>query len=439
LGRERELIAALERLGRASGPDLARVLGVSPATLSRAVRAAGDAVCRMGRRRGAQYALRRRIGDLPLRIPVFRVGTDGRPVRLGHLDPLRDGAHWLEFTDGHGMLFEGTPSFVVDMQPQGYLGAGFARRHPELGLPQRLADWNDDHRLIALVHRGEDCVGNLLLGEPAFERFQAAREAGLEPVEDERYPDWADVALERPAGSSAGGEHPKFATYGAAADTPVLVKFPPETIEAAVERWRDLLVCEALALETLHDHGLATATTRVVDVHGRRFLESVRFDRVGVFGRLGIVSLAAFDAEYLGVGSDWIRTAEALRRDRLLGADDCERIRFADVFGRLIGNTDRHLGNLSFYCPDPSAYRAGLRLAPIYDMLPMAFAPVGGRLPAATFDPAPPRAAELDVWPAALRAATDFWQRTQADARITMAFRSLAEDALDRLRSLEHL
>lgn len=73
MGREQELIAALERLGRASGPDLARVLGVSPATLSRAVRSAGDAVCRMGRRRGARYALRRRVGDLPLRIPVFRV------------------------------------------------------------------------------------------------------------------------------------------------------------------------------------------------------------------------------------------------------------------------------------------------------------------------------------------------------------------------------
>lgn len=439
MAREQELIATLERLGRASGPDLARVLGISPATLSRAVRAAGDAVCRMGRRRGAQYALRRRIADLPPRIPVFRVERDGRPARLGDLSPLRDGGHWLEFTDGAGQLFEGTPPFVVDMQPQGYLGAGFARRHPELGLPRRLSDWNDDHRLIALAHRGEDCVGNLVIGESAFERYQAARRAGAAPVPDEDYPEYADGALERPAGSSAGGEHPKFAAFGAMADARVLVKFPPETTEAAVERWRDLLVCEALALDTLRDHGMDAAGTRVVDVHDRRFLESVRFDRVGAFGRLGVVSLAAVDAEYLGVGSDWTRAAEALHRDRRLDAGDRDRVRFADLFGRLIGNTDRHLGNLSFYCRDPSAYGSGLRLAPIYDMLPMVFAPAGGRLPAATFDPGPPRAADLEVWPGALRAATDFWYRTIADARVTPAFRALAEGALDRLHSLERL
>ena len=439
MARDRDLIAALERLGRASGPDLARVLGVSAPTLSRAVRAAGDAVCRMGRRRGAQYALRRRVAGLPLQIPLFRVETDGRPVPIGHLDPLRDGAHWLEFTDGTGRLFEGTPSFVADMQPQGYLGAGFARRHPELELPQRLADWNDDHRLIALAHRGEDCVGNLILGEPAFERFQAVRRAGVDPVADARYPELADTALERPAGSSAGGEHPKFGAYGETADAPVLVKFPPESTEAAVERWRDLLVTEALALDTLRDHGLEAAVARVIDVHGRRFLESVRFDRVGAFGRVGVVSLAALDTEFVGVGSGWTRAAEALHRERLLGREDRDRVRFADLFGRLIGNTDRHPGNLSFHCRDPSAYRAGLRLAPIYDMLPMVFAPAGGRLPATTFDPDPPRAAELEAWPAALRAATDFWQRTVADERVTPAFRSLAEDALARLRSLDHL
>lgn len=439
MAREQELIAALERLGRASGPDLTRVLGVSPATLSRAVRAAGDAVCRMGRTRGAQYSLRRRIADLPPRIPVFRVECDSRPTRLGDLSPLRDGGHWFKFTDGTGQLFEGTPPFVFDMQPQGYLGTGFARRHPEFGLPQRLSDWNDDHRLIALAHRGEDCVGNLVIGEAAFERFQAARGAGAEPVPDADYPAHADVALERPAGSSAGGEHPKFAAFGATAGARVLVKFPPEGAEAAVERWRDLLVCEALALDTLGDHGLDVATTRVVDVGERRFLESVRFDRVGAFGRIGVASLAAIDAEYIGVGSDWTRAAEALHRDRWLGAHDRDRVRFADLFGRLIGNTDRHLGNLSFYCSDPSAYGAGLRLAPIYDMLPMMFAPAGGRLPVATLDPGPPRGADLEVWPGALRAAIDFWQRTVADARLTADFRALAKDALDRLRSLERL
>lgn len=89
--------------------------------------------------------------------------------------------------------------------------------------------------------------------------------------------------------------------------------------------------------------------------------------------------------------------------------------------------------------PTARAYGAGLRLAPIDDMLPMMFAPAGGRLPATTFDPGPPGGTDLEVWPAALRAAIDFWQRTVADERLTADFRTLAQDAFDRLRSLKHL
>lgn len=435
MGREQELITALERLGRASGPDLARVLAISPATLSRAVRGAGDAVCRMGRRRGARYALRRRIADLPARIPVFRVGPAGRSERLGELSPLRDGAHWLEFANGSGVLYEGTPPFVADMQPQGYMGAGFARRHPELGLPERLSDWNDDHRLIALALRGEDCVGNLVIGETALERSWATRQA--EPVADRRFPELAGTALEAPAGSSAGGEHPKFTAYGETAQAHVLVKFPPETTGAATARWRDLLVCEALALETLNDHGIDTPPTRVVDVGDQRFLESVRFDRTGARGRVGVVSMAAFDAEYIGLGNDWSRVAEAMRGDRWIGPDEVRRIRFADAFGRLIGNTDRHLGNLSFFSDMPPGTDAHLRVAPVYDMLPMVFAPAGGRLPRVEFDPGTPRAGDIDIWSGALKAATDFWQRVLDDARITPDFHALGEDALERVRRFE--
>ncbi|MGK7521002.1 HipA domain-containing protein, partial [Salmonella enterica] len=40
------------------------------------------------------------------------------------------------------------------------------------------------------------------------------------------------------------------------------------------------------------------------------------------------------------------------------------------AFGRLIANSDMHAGNLSFYYSD-----APMALAPVYDMLPMAYAP----------------------------------------------------------------
>lgn len=430
MAREQELIRLLQRLGRARGAELTRLLEISPATLSRAVRAAGDDICRMGRRRGATYALRRRIGSLPAAIPVFRIDRSGQPARLGDLHPLRDGAHWLELGDGRGVLYEGTPPFIADMQPQGYLGAGFSARHPELDLPARLSDWNDDHRLIALAHRGEDCIGNLLLGEVSFDRFWRLREAGVEPIADAAYPDRADHALERQAGSSAGGEHPKFTAFGAAADAHVLVKFTTGAGDAGDRRWHDLLVCEALALDTLRGEDIEVPATRLLEVDGRCFLESVRFDRSGHFGRIGVVSMAAFDAEYTGVGRDWPRVAAAMQRAGHLGADDVRHIRFLDVFGRLIGNTDRHLGNLSFLAPDPGDTSGRLRPAPVYDMLPMAFAPASGRIVRTTFDPGHPGADDLEVWPRAVRAASAFWQRVCDDGRIGADFRSLAEHAL---------
>jgi hypothetical protein len=59
------------------------------------------------------------------------------------------------------------------MRPQGYIGRGFPALHPELRLPGRITDWNDDHQLIALALRGEDCVGNLIIGEESLNRLLA--------------------------------------------------------------------------------------------------------------------------------------------------------------------------------------------------------------------------------------------------------------------------
>jgi len=225
MARSDDVERALHRLGVASGRDLARLLGVSSATVSRAVRAAGSRVCRMGRRRGAMYALRRSIPGLPVRLPVMRVAQDGTVEHYGDLSPLEHGAHWFERPDGRGVFSEGTPPFVADMQPQGFLGAGFARWHSDLGLPTRLPDWHDDHRLIALARRGEDLIGNLVLGEESLERLWAQRRSGVEPVADEAYPEHARTAADRPIGSPAGGEAPKFLVFSATRRAHVLVKF----------------------------------------------------------------------------------------------------------------------------------------------------------------------------------------------------------------------
>lgn len=435
MARTEDLERTLRRIGPISGRDLVRLLDISPATLSRTVRAAGPRVCRMGRTRGATYALRRSIQGLSPRVPVLHIGRDGAIEQAGELSPLEPGAHWFEDVGGHGVRYEGTPPFVADMQPQGYLGAAFARWHPDLALPARLQDWNDDHRLIALARRGEDALGNLVLGDESLQRLWAQRQAGIEPVVDDSYPQLAREVADRPAGSSVGGEAPKFLAFSAARTAHVLVKFTSGTGDEADRRWRDLLAAEAIALETLADHSCDVPVWRILDRGGRRFLELERYDRCGAHGRIGVLSLAALDAEYVGAGSGWSRVVGELAEQGLVAEADAARIRWLDAFGELIGNTDRHLGNISFYAESPAMPIKGLALAPAYDMLPMTFAPAEGRTRPSAFNPRAPAAGGFDTWLSAAQVAADYWQRVATSARATAPFRDIAVRAGETLES----
>jgi serine/threonine protein kinase HipA of HipAB toxin-antitoxin module len=64
--------------------------------------------------------------------------------------------------------------------------------------------------------------------------------------------------------------------------------------------------------------------------------------------------------------------AQHLLQVKLISAEDAATIAVIWCFGRLNSNTDMHAGNQSFYYEGDSK----LRLAPVYDMLPMASAPL---------------------------------------------------------------
>ena len=421
-----QLLGVLGRLGVAQTKDLVRELGVSQPTVSRLLEAAGERVCRMGQGRTTRYARTRALPGLGTRLPLFRVQETGGIERAGELHLLAGGRHWLKAPDSIGTLFEGLPPFAVDMSPQGYLGRTFSTLHPELGLPLRTPDWTDDHCLIALARRGEDCVGNLILGEESLNRWLAS---SVEAVMRSSYVELAQRSAQGQPGSSAGGEHPKFLTYSEGRH--VLVKFAGGE-GAADQRWRDLLVCESLALEEVRAAGLDTATARWFDEQGSRFLETERFDRIGLRGRRAVVSLYALDNEYFGSGGSWTQLALKLLGAGRLTEEDARRIRWLDVFGQLIGNTDRHLGNLSFL----EAEEGQLRLSPVYDMLPMVFAPSGTMLVERTFEPGPPIAETLDVWVDAARHAQHYWKRLLDCSALSDAFRQRAGRSLDTLEAL---
>lgn len=436
-----QLLATLGRQVEARASELVSLLGVSQQTVSRLINAAGERVCRMGRARATRYALTRSLPGLGTRVPVHQVDERGDIRRYGELHLLVNGSHWLELADGSGRRFEGLPPFAADMSPQGYIGRSFTTHHPELSLPPSITYWSDDHRLIALAHRGEDCVGDLILGDESLNRFLADVPRSARRGD---YPQLLHTSLSGQPGSSAGGEQPKFTVYSEGRH--VLVKFADRDEGAASRRWRDLLVCESLALEAIRQAGLEAASATSLLLEGYRFLEVERFDRIGARGRKALVSLRALDNEYFGDLDTWTKAAGRLLKAGFVDAEDARRMRWLDTFGQLIGNTDRHFGNLSFFVEEPGFFlktpglftkgARPLRLAPIYDMLPMVFAPEGASVVERSFVPQPRTADTLDVWPHAARSALAYWNQLIDSNELSAEFRERCARCRDAVESL---
>jgi HipA-like protein len=374
----------------------------------RGLREAGPDVVRIGRGRATRYGLRQSWPTLDAsRFPLFRVTENGPARSEGELLTLvARQTVWMPA----GRVSNGLPRELSDACPSGFLGRHFGAIHADLRLPARLADWSDHHILIAMSRRGEDVPGNLIVGDESFARWQA-----LERVVKTRndYPALAEATIAgHPPGSSAGGERPKF---GILVDgRHMLVKFAGRggAADVVARRWCDLLMLEALALTVVSSHGISAAHTNIVETPSHCFLESERFDRVGVRGRVAVVSLAAVHDD---PADSWARAAVRLRDAGSLAHEDARRLRWLDAFGALIANTDRHQYNIVFF-----AEGSGLRLAPAFDQVSMLYAPSpDGQVPSRVFALPHATADTLDVWDDARTAAREFWQRASDDGRLS--------------------
>lgn len=450
LAQER-LAGVLGRRAAVRAADLALALKISVPTLHRLLAASPLPILIAGKARRTRYALRRSVRGDSGEYPLYAVDLSGRVTQLAILSAVAPSGSWMALAgtdwplieEAHEGWWDGLPYPLYDMRPQGYLGRQLARAiQQELALPDNPAFWNDDDILFALSRVGTDTVGNLILGDTACERWQRERLSTLEPLREASTPAaYADLAEQALAagvsGSSAAGEFPKFPARRDLDGRPtphVLVKFSGADDSPAVRRWADLLICEHLALEGVRAlPGVAGAHSRVLSHAGRTFLEVERFDRLGPFGRSPLISLETVNAALLGLDAhDWPRLADGLVAARLLEMEDAARIHHLWWYGRLIANTDMHLGNLSF---QPVAGR--LRPAPAYDMLPMRYAPLaGGELPACEWTPPLPLPRERETWLAACRAALSFWERMAADARISAGFRAIGSRHGQALRDL---
>jgi hypothetical protein len=420
--------------GVGTSTELQTRLGLSQPTVSRALSALvkQGRLLKVGAARSQQYLLPRYIEGVGSQIGIVRIDTQGRVSPFARMVALPGGRFWVNEADGLTQLHDGLPWFLDDMRPQGFMGQTFVQNHPELSLPADLRHWNDDHALKAMVLAGDDLPGNLIVGEQALASYlSGVRQTAVVQQPEVDYPRLAMLAMQgAQPGSSAGGEQPKFSALvnGQA----MLVKFSPSGDAPGDERSRDLLVCEHLALQTLAAAGLPAAESQIVIAGGRVFLQSKRFDRTDK-GRIGMVSLLVYDAQYVGEMDNWSATAQRMAARQLMTSQDAQQLQLLEAYGLLIANTDRHYGNISFLLQDDD-----WRLSPTYDMLPMLYAPVKGELVERDFASRKlqPTSHTLAVWPQAKQLAQQFWQSVAADTRVSDAFKALAQANADVVAKL---
>jgi len=344
--------------GARQAKELVEALGVSRVTLMKAYDREADQILRFGRARRTRYAARRILTGLDTdEFPVFRVDEAGS---LGHAGELVT----LEATESVWLpddtIIDGLPPEMHDVAPKGFLGRSYARHHADLGLPNDVTNWSDKHVLIALSRRGEDLPGNLLIGRESFDRFQQLRH-NVNTEED--FPRLSgDAIAGEHVGSSAGGEQPKFTAFVDGQHR--IVKFATDTTDNA-RRWQDLLALEHVALQTLQDAGIDSATTEILDIDGLRCLIVDRFDRIGETGRRAVVTLAAASGS---VDGSWTDSAEEMHQQGEISDEGLHRIALLDAYGAQIANGDRHHYNVSLF-PTQSGYD----VAPAFDQLPMAY------------------------------------------------------------------
>lgn len=422
------------RLGPATSKEIQIHTAQSQTAISRQLRSMGEEVIKLQNGRTPMYALTRNAFGGSDKLPLSMVDAHGNTVLTAIIRPLVHGGFYVEPATGMPPLLLGEsnigyykdlPYFLLDLCPQGFLGRQIAEElsNQNSDFPPDPRRWNTNHIGKYLVSNGDDLPGNFKFGEQALLRVRR------KPVytSENNYPELADSVMSgNIPGSSAGGEQPKFTAFCGSRLAHVIVKFSPKGDNGVARRWRDILITEFHATEAIHAKNFPAAETRLIENDDRLFLESQRFDRTGEYGRMSMISLQSIDAEFIGLGSGWPQVINALHKKDLVSWQHVYDIECLWAFGRLINNTDMHLGNLSL------AIEGNVfRLLPLYDMCSMGFAPKsGGEVPPYNF--VPPESGSVtrlndstivDI----KEMARDFWNRVASDYRISAEFRNFLQ------------
>lgn len=363
------LVALLARGEPLSAAQLALATGKSQSSISLALQKLGDRVHRIGAARSTRYALKKDILGLSAQQAVLWPGRKGQPQNWGQLTFLQN--NWLHVRSGKDeWLSNGRlPWFLSPLAPQGFLGRELARHAPNF--PPDPQAWSLAQILYSAISLIHDPPGAFFLN-----RYQTQTLAV--PQDGSPLGDHYDLLVKAmdggfPVGSSAAGEQPKFVVSDSNG-LHAIVKFSPPRGTPYGERWHALLKLEKLALDTLQAHDIKTARTELLQTTDRTYLQSTRFDRIETISVRHVVPIEALHQEFVGESREnWVKSSQALHAQKLITDQELKQIATLYAFGHLIGNTDMHFGNLSFYVDDVVTPK--ISLAPVYDMLPMMWRP----------------------------------------------------------------
>ncbi|VAW43668.1 hypothetical protein MNBD_GAMMA02-1188 [hydrothermal vent metagenome] len=406
--------------------EIQKITQLSQATVSRCLKKLSQSLLVLPDSSPRKYALPD-PGISPNHYDLDEIDEHGKQSVLGSVYAITGGEFFVTLTQGTSKLFlgqskdglyDGLPFFLDDMRPQGFLGQQVAKQLSAVNkyYPSKLSLWNSNHILKYLSEYGDELPGNLIFGDGLVTPIREI----VSPINTESYDFICRQIKEGTVPkSSAGGEQQKFTAFNKEMNADVIVKYTSNENDAVTRRWKDILVTEFHALKILADIKTPAAEVRLLDQNSRFYLETKRFDRLGLFGRRSMFSLLSIDMEYIGFGENWYQIANELFKLNLLSETDRNYVSILWHFSQLIANTDAHLGNISFGIKDES-----FTLLPIYDMCTMAIAPKLNSLDSIAFTLPSVDILNIgeDFKETIVKAAIEFWQKVGDDARISNEF-----------------
>ena len=152
--------------------EIAKRIELSQPQVSNYLRIDKDAFLKVGSARATRFYLRRVIfGESSW--PIYRVNVLGKSEYFADLYSVYPGLGFVAYLYQQKTweFYDGLPWWMTDLQPQGFIGRALALRIasaiPNLPLDPR--DWSQTDILQILVKHPHDTVGDLLIGQLAYD------------------------------------------------------------------------------------------------------------------------------------------------------------------------------------------------------------------------------------------------------------------------------